>query len=129
DYPTLDVQIDRERAAQLGVTVDRVGRSIVAATSSSSLVTPIFWTAPSSGVPYRVAVRVPENQIASAEDLMNLPVMENQAPRPMLGDIATVTRGESPGEIDHYNSQRTINVTANVSGDDLGSAARAVGRA
>src|SRR5216117_2028256 len=61
DYPTLDVTIDRERAGQLGVTVDRVGKSIVAATSSSVLVTPNFWTDPASGIPYRVALRVPES--------------------------------------------------------------------
>src|SRR6266581_8664400 len=72
DYPTLDVTIDRERAGQLGVTVDRVGKSIVAATSSSVLVTPNFWTDPASGIPYRVALRVPESRISSGDDLSNL---------------------------------------------------------
>jgi multidrug efflux pump subunit AcrB len=126
DYPTLDVQIDRERAGQLGVTVDRVGRSIVAATSSSVLTTPNFWTNPATGVPYRVAVRVPESQMASADDLRNLPVMPDGAPRPLVSDVATVTPGKTPGEIDHWNSQRTLSVIANVAGHDLGRAAREV---
>src|SRR5262249_52186345 len=69
DYPTLDVRIDRERAGQLGLTVDRVGRSIVSATSSSALTTPIFWTDPTSGVGYRVQVRVPEAQLQSVDAL------------------------------------------------------------
>jgi len=79
DYPTLDIKLDRERAAQLGVSVDRVGRSIVGATSSSVLVTPNFWTNPATGVPYRVAVRIPENQLASANDVLDLPVMAEGA--------------------------------------------------
>ncbi|TAK33283.1 MAG: efflux RND transporter permease subunit [Myxococcaceae bacterium] len=129
DYPTLNVTIDRDRAAQFGVTLDRVGRSIVAATSSSVLTAPIFWTDPATGVPYRVAVRVPEAQMTSAEDLMNLPVMPDGAARPVLGDIATIAPGTAPGEIDHYNSQRTVGVTANVADADLGRAAEAVERA
>lgn len=129
DYPTLDVTIDRDRAAQFGLTVDRVGRSVVAATSSSVLTTPTFWTDPATGVPYRVAVRVPERQMNSADELMNLPMMQDGSPRPVLGDIATVAPGTTPGEIDHYNSQRTVSVTANVADADLGRAADAVGRA
>ncbi len=126
DYPTLDVTIDRERAGQLGVTVDRVGKSIVAATSSSVLVTPNFWTDPASGIPYRVALRVPESRISSGDDLSNLPVMPDGAARPLVGDIATVTSGKTFGEIDHRNSQRTLSVQANVTGADLGRAASAV---
>jgi multidrug efflux pump subunit AcrB len=76
DYPTFSVKIDRERAGQLGLTVDRVGRSIVNATSSSALTTPIFWTDPASGVGYRVQLRIPENRIQSLDDLENLPVMQ-----------------------------------------------------
>jgi multidrug efflux pump subunit AcrB len=129
DYPTLDVTIDRERAAQLGVDVSQVGRSLVDATSSSVLIQPNFWVNPETGIPYRVALRVAENEIASAEDLKNLPVMPDGSPRPILGDLASVTPGKTMGEIDHMNSQRTISVLANVGGRDLGAAARAVQRA
>jgi CzcA family heavy metal efflux pump len=126
DYPTLDVQIDRERAGQLNVNVERVAKSIVAATSSSALTTPNYWMNPATGVPYRVAVRVPENQISSADDLRNLPVMPDGAPRPLVSDVATVTPGQTPGELDHWNSQRTLSVIANVPGHDLARAAREV---
>jgi multidrug efflux pump subunit AcrB len=128
DYPTLDVAVDRERAGQLGLTVDRVGKSIVSATSSSVLTTPIFWTDPTSGVGYRVQVRVPENRIQSVDDLQNLPVMQDGSSRAYLRDVASVHPGTTPGEIDHYNSQRAIHVTANVAGDDLGGAAADVER-
>jgi multidrug efflux pump subunit AcrB len=129
DYPTLDVSMDRERVGQLGLTVDRVGKSIVSATSSSVLTTPIFWTDPTSGVGYRVQIRVPEDRIQSADELENLPVMQEGSARAFLRDVASVRQGTTPGEIDHYNSQRAIHVTANLVGDDLGKAASDVERA
>jgi len=126
DYPTLDVSIDRERGGQLGLSTERVGKSVVSATSSSVLTTPIFWTDPKTGVGYRLQVRVPENRIQSAEDLANLPVAQEGSAPALLRDVATVRAGTTPGEIDHYNSQRTISVTANVFGGDLGRAAHDV---
>lgn len=129
DYPTLEVDIDRQRAGQLGVTVDIVGRSLVGATSSTVLTTPNFFIDPKSGVPYRVALRVPENQLRSAEDLGSLPVMPDGAARPLLSDVATVTPGKTFGEIDHRNSQRTLSVSANVAGRDLKQAQIAVTQA
>lgn len=129
DYPSVDIELDRERAGQFGVTVERIGRSVVAATSSSVLTTPIFWTDPATGQPYRVSVRVPESQLASMDDVANLPVMgDGESQRPLLSDVATVRRGTTVGEVDHYNSQRTLTVTANLAGDDLGRAAADVDR-
>ena len=130
EYPTLDVAVDRERAGELGLTTERVVRGVIDATSSSALTTPIFWTDPQSGVPYRVAVRVPENELASDDDLLRLPVMKNDnTSRALLRDVATVQEGTTPGEVDRINGQRTVSVTANVRGDDLGRATAAVERA
>ena len=129
DYPTYDIRIDREKAAQLGVNVDRTGRSIVDATSSSVLTVPNFWVNSATGLPYRVAVRVPENQMTSPDDLLNLPVMTDGAAGPLLRDIATVTPGKTPGELDRYNSQRMVSVVANLAGNDLGAAATQVEQA
>jgi multidrug efflux pump subunit AcrB len=126
DYPVLQVQIDRERAGQLGVTVEDVGRSLVAATSSSRFVTPNYWADPNSGVAYQVQVEVPQHAMASMEDVMNVPVMQNGAPRPLLGDVATVSEATSIGEYNRYNQQRMITLTANVSGEDLGTASQEV---
>jgi multidrug efflux pump subunit AcrB len=116
DYPTLAVDIDRERAGQFGLTVDRIGKSLVSATSSSALTTPIFWTDPVSGVGYRVQLRVPEARIGSVDDLSSLPLAQEGSARAFVRDVATLREGTTPGEIDHYNSQRAIHVTANVVG-------------
>jgi multidrug efflux pump subunit AcrB len=52
--------------------------------------------------------------------------MPDGAPRPLVADVATVTPGKTPGELDHWNSQRTVSVIANVAGHDLAAAARSV---
>ena len=122
DYPVLRVQIDRERAGQLGVTVNQVGRSLVAATSSSRFVTPNYWADPNSGIAYQVQVEIPQHEMSSVEDVLNVPVMQNGAARPLLGDVATVSPQTAIGEYHRYNQQRMITLTANVAGTDLGSA-------
>jgi multidrug efflux pump subunit AcrB len=76
-----------------------------------------------------VQIRVPENRIQSVDELENLPVMQDGSSRAFLRDVASVRPGTTPGEIDHYNSQRAIHVTANIAGDDLGKAAADVERA
>ncbi|OFW49616.1 MAG: acriflavin resistance protein [Acidobacteria bacterium RIFCSPLOWO2_12_FULL_68_19] len=126
DYPVLQVQIDRERAGQLGVTVEDVGRSLVAATSSSRFVTPNYWADPSTGIAYQVQVEVPQHVMSSVEDVINVPVMQNGAPRPLLGDVATVSQGTAVGEYTRYNQQRMITLTANVHRADLGTASNEV---
>ena len=122
DYPVLRVNIDRERAGQLGVTVNQVGRSLVAATSSSRFVTPNYWADPNSGIAYQVQVEIPQHEMSSMEDVLNVPVMQNGAPRPLLGDVATISQQTAIGEYHRYNQQRMITLTANVAGADLGSA-------
>ncbi|MBX3234449.1 MAG: efflux RND transporter permease subunit [Labilithrix sp.] len=119
DYPTLAIDIDRERAGQFGLTVDRIGKSLVSATSSSALTTPIFWTDPVSGVGYRVQLRVPEARMGSLDDLSSLPIVQDGSSRAFVRDVATIREDVTPGELDHYNSQRAIHVTANVRGGDL----------
>src|SRR5262249_1391078 len=119
DYPTVDIAVDRERAGQLGVTVEQLGRSMAAATSSSRYVQPNYWRDPASGVAYQVQVEVPQSRMSTIEDLESVPAMPNGAPRPLLGDIAQVSYGTMPGEYDRYNQQRMITITANIAGRDL----------
>ncbi len=126
DYPVLQVQIDRERAGQLGVTVEDIGRSLTSATSSSRFVTPNYWADPNSGVAYQVQVEVPQHTMASMEDVLNVPVMQNGAARPLLSDVATVKEATAPGEYSRYNQQRMLTLTANVHEQDLGTASKAV---
>jgi multidrug efflux pump subunit AcrB len=123
DYPTIDIAVDRERAGQLGVTVEQLGRSMAAATSSSRYVQPNYWRDPASGVAYQVQVEIPQSRMSTIEDVESVPVMPNGASRPLVGDVAQVSYGTMPGEYDRYNQQRMITITGNIAGKDLGSVA------
>jgi multidrug efflux pump subunit AcrB len=129
DYPTIDIAVDRERAGQLGVTVEQVGRSLLAATSSSRFVQPNYWRDPASGNAYQVQVEIPQARMSSADDVGAVPAMPNAASRPLVGDVARVSYGTMPGEYDRYNMQRMVTITANIAGQDLGSVATEVGAA
>ncbi len=126
DYPTIDVVVDRQRSGQLGVTVNQIGRSLLAATSSSRFLVPNYWADPKTGVGYQVQVEIPQSTMNSAEEVKRIPAMSNASLHPLVADVAQVKYGVMPGEIDRYNMQRMITITANVSGQDLGSTAKQV---
>src|SRR5215210_1531749 len=123
DYPSLHVQINRDRAGQFGVTAADVGRSLATATSSSRYTDLNFWRDPGSGNGFQIQVEIPQAKMASLEDVGDLPVMARNAGgtgRPLLSDVATVDYGTTPGEVDRYNMQRVVSFTANVHGEPLG---------
>ena len=124
DYPSIDINVDRERAGQLGVTTASLGRSFLAATSSSRFVTPNYWADPKSGVGYQVQVQVPQDEMASIQDVEHIPVTQGAAAHPLMGDVAQVGYGTVVGEYHRLNGQRMVTLTANVAGDDLGRIAK-----
>jgi multidrug efflux pump subunit AcrB len=126
DYPTVDVRIDRERAGQLGVTVEQVGRALVAATSSSRWLQPTYWRNPATGIAFQVQVEIPQAEVASVEDLENIPVTPGGSKGPFVRDVAKVAFGAQPGEFDRDSGRRMVTITGNVVGSDLGSVAREV---
>ena len=123
EYPSLNVEIDRIRAGQLGVTAQQVAQSLSAATWSSRFVARNFWQDPESGIGYQVQVEVPQEQMGSIEDVSKIPLMQNRASNhPNLGDVARLSYGNVIGEYDRYNMERMVSLTANVEGEDMGRA-------
>jgi multidrug efflux pump subunit AcrB len=129
DYPTVDIRVDRKRAGQLGVTVEQVGRSLVAATSSSRFTQPVYWRDPASGTAYQVQVEIPQARMSSIEDVQSVPVTMANGARALAGDVAEISYGTTVGEYDRYNQQRMVTITANVAGKDLAGAAAEVNEA
>src|SRR5207344_1107511 len=80
DYPTVDVQIDRERAGLAGMTMSQVTKSIVSATSSSRFVVPNYWPDPKTGIGYQVQVELPQPVMKSLDDLGTIPVLRSASP-------------------------------------------------
>jgi multidrug efflux pump subunit AcrB len=126
DYPSVEINVDRERAAQLDVTVADVGRALGPATWSSRFTTPVYWADPSSGIAYQVQVEIPQAMIASIEDLSRVPVRSRETTPTLVGDVADVTFGDAVGEYHRYNMQRMVTITANIAGEDLGTASVAI---
>lgn len=136
DYPTVNVAIDRERAARSGLTARNVSDALIPATASSRYMSPIYWMDPKSGQGYIVQVQLPPPEM-SLDKLRQLPVHGAVAGMPistavasgatvLLADVADVTTGITPGEVDRYNMRRFVSITANVAGADLGGVRRAV---
>jgi multidrug efflux pump subunit AcrB len=129
NYPTLDISIDRNRSGQFGLTMADVVRSVVPATSSSRFTDPNYWRDPNSGNAFQIQVELPQNQIQSLEQVASLPVMPAGNAKPLLDDVAALTQGTMPGEIDRYNGQRVVSLTANLHDIALGDAAASIQRA
>jgi multidrug efflux pump subunit AcrB len=128
DFPTLDINIDRERAGQLGLTMADVVRSVVPATSSSRFTSPNYWRDPNSGNAFQIQVELPQNRMQSVEAVGELPLAQGRSDT-RLTDVATFKMGTMPGLIERYNGQHIVSLTANIHDITLGEAARNLNRA
>lgn len=121
NYPTFDITIDRIRSSQFGLSVDEVSKSLVAATSSSRFTAKNFWLDQKKGFAYQVQVQLPEYQMASVQDIENIPLVAGQL-RPTLGDVASIKKTSIPGEFDRVGPRRIVTVSSNIYKKDLGTA-------
>jgi multidrug efflux pump subunit AcrB len=142
DYPAININVDRVRAARLGLSQRDVANSVLISLSSSSQISPSFYINPTNNVNYNVAVQVPYQKISSMKDLLSTPITLGSLPmttnptamptdQPVsqtqtLGNLATVNTGADFNQINHYTVQRVMNVSANVEGQDLGSVSTAI---
>ncbi len=135
NYPSLQVDVDRLRAAKLNIAQRDVANNILTSLSSSVLVSPNFFLNPQNNVNYSVAVQTPIERIKSISDLLDTPVAKpdpgtagNPAAQPgapvlRLADVATIYPRSSLELVNHYTVQRELDIAANVDGRDLGAVA------
>jgi multidrug efflux pump subunit AcrB len=141
NYPALQIDVDRLRAAKLHISQRDVASNMLTSLSSSVLVSPNFFLNPQNNVNYFVAVRTPLEQINSVDDLMSTPVSTPsaevatdttatpQARVMRLGDVATIYPRSSLESVSHYTVQRELDIDANVDGRDLGATAADIQKA
>jgi multidrug efflux pump subunit AcrB len=122
NYPTMDINISRERAGQFGLTMADVARSVVPATSSSRFTQPNYWRDPNSGQAFQIQVELPQNRIQSTDSLGNIPITKIGQPETRLVNVATMKPGTIPGLIERNNGQRVVSLTANLHDITLGEA-------
>ncbi|TDX00884.1 efflux RND transporter permease subunit [Dinghuibacter silviterrae] len=126
--PAVQIDIDRDKVKQFGLTMTDVSNSLTEATSSSRYTQKMLWLDQRNANSYEVQVEVPQTAIGSVSDLAAIPVRPDQ-PRPVLGDVATLTQSQVVGEYDRQGATRFLLIGANIYRKDLGTAATAVRQA
>ncbi len=130
DYPTVEVDIDREKAGLSGAKVEDVAHALVMATASTRFASLNYWVDVKTGFDYLVQIEVPPMRLDRPEDVETLPIESvNPLVNLMVRDVSMVRRGVRPGEVDRDMSQRYLTLTANVEHEDMGRASRQVAQA
>jgi multidrug efflux pump subunit AcrB len=126
DEPAINVNVDRTKAIQAGLTQKDVAQNLLIALSGSSQTTPNFWLDPKNGVSYPLMTEVPQYDIHSLQTLANVPLTQaagSTAPQNLLGSLGTMSRGTQQAVVSHYNVQPVLDIFASAQGRDLGGVA------
>ncbi len=129
DAPQINIDIDRVKAAQVGLTQEEVVKNIVTALNSSINFAPSFWIDEKNGNHYFIGAQYRENDIQSINTILDIPITGKDQPVPVaLRTFAKFSRGTAYSEINHLNITRVTDVFVNVQGRDVGSVARDIER-
>ena len=121
DYPELDVVVDREKAALLGLSERAIANAVLFSLSSNVSSTPSLFTDPITGNEYNIVAQLHQRFRDDPADLENLFISRDHSAPLLLKSLATVQRGSGPVELDRKYQQRIVHVTANPADRDLGS--------
>ncbi|HEY3948189.1 efflux RND transporter permease subunit [Phenylobacterium sp.] len=120
--PELRVNIDRVRAAQLGLAERDVTNSLLGTLAGSGQVAPTYWVNPQNGVSYPIVAQTPEFRVPSIAGLEDVPINSSSGgPAQMLGGLGSISRDSTPAVVTHYNALPVIDIYATTQGRDLGS--------
>src|ERR1700722_9902240 len=117
--PTFGVEVDRMRAAQVGLNEADIARSLQESLSGSFKVAPTFWIDPKNGVAYPIVAQTPQYWLDSVSSLENIPASREDASQ-IVGGLATVKREASPAVVSHYAVQPVLDIYATNNQRDLG---------
>jgi CzcA family heavy metal efflux pump len=135
DYPTLQVDVDRTKAAQGGYTEQDVSTSVLNTLSGSFQVSPMFFLNWGNMVNYDIVAQTPQYKMDTMQDLENIPINKAMRSAPaanvptnpkILSDLASLGRGHEMEVVNHYNIRRVVDVYANVQDRDLGAVSRQI---
>ena len=120
DYPALKIDIDRERASELGLSAQEVVDSLITALTSNGMIAPSYWIDPQTGNNYLLTVQYWEDSVKSLADLGSMPLRGTNLKTPTrLDSVVRISHTPAPTEVDHYQIRRTVDVYVAPSGEDL----------
>ncbi len=129
DYPALQLQVDRVRAGELGLSQQEVVDNVITALTSNQMIAPSYWIDPRTGNDYFLTVQYPESAINSLFSIKGIPIRGPSQNQPaFLDQVVHVTNFKAPTEVDHYQIQRVIDVFVTPATEDLGRVAKAIER-
>jgi multidrug efflux pump subunit AcrB len=127
DAPSIQLNIDRVRASELGLTQKEVVSNVITALTSNAMIAPSYWVDPKTGNDYLLTVQYPENTVKNFTDLRSIPLRgPGQAEPTRLDMVADVSKILAPTEVDHYQLRRTIDVFIAPKAENIGTIAPAV---
>ncbi len=132
DYPQIDIEVDRTRAAYMGLSQRDVAENVLTGLGSSTGFAPMIWVDPATGIDFFIGVQYENNEMTTLDELRNIPLPVEGPDGPTtvpLSSVAELNRVNIPGEIAHYELSRVNDVYVNVAGRDLGSVAADVEKA
>ncbi|WP_448102809.1 efflux RND transporter permease subunit [Luteibacter jiangsuensis] len=123
--PGFNVDVDRSRAQQVGITERDVTTSLGVNLAGSSQVAPTFWLNPKNGVSYPIVMQTPQYRIDSLPDLENVPISPSTgtAGAQILGGFATLSRTATSSVVSQYNINSMVEIFATTQDRDLGAVA------
>jgi len=129
NLPTLHLDFQRTRMAQVGLNAQNVAQNVLVSLSGSFQTAPNFWLNPANGVSYQVAVQSPQYRVTSLQDLMYTPVNNPNNPNSqVLANLVQLSPVDRAAVVSHYNVQPVIDVYASTQDRDLGGVIRDVDR-
>jgi len=127
DYPALQLEVDRRRAGDLGLSSKEVVHNVITALASDQMIAPSFWVDPKSGNDYMLTVQYPELRVRNLDDLSAIPIRaEKNSRSTRLDSVSSIRHIHAPTEVDHYQLRRVIDVYVAPSGEDLGKLASGI---
>ena len=126
DAPSVEVDVDRDKAQEAGLTQRDVANSMLISLASSGQVSPTQWLNPNNGVSYQIQVQTPQARIDSFDALNRTPVTGTESPNAatqLLGNLATMHRTSSTALVSHYDVQPVFDIFASTDERDLGGVA------
>jgi HAE1 family hydrophobic/amphiphilic exporter-1 len=129
DAPSLQLNIDRTRGSELGLSQKEIVSNVITALTSNAMIAPSYWVDPKTGNDYLLTVQYPENTVKSIDDLRSIPLHgTNETDSTRLDMVAQVEKTLAPTEIDHYQLRRTLDVYVATKGEAIGRVATQVQR-
>ncbi len=127
--PSLQLDINRYHASEMGLTEHEVVDNVITALTSDGMIAPSYWVDPKSGNLYMLTVQYPENTVKSLADLRGIPIRSpTQQDTAMLDTMADIKEIRTPTEVDHYQLRRVVDVYASPRGEELSRVAGRIDR-